>query len=192
MDFQALLERKHNLSRIFTKISLLVDEYFAGFEGTKTIGIVGSRSFSVRDEVKRFVSSYVPLEDVRFVTGCAKSGMDKHCRDAVEHVLEFVPQDHMFDIDEFLTVHTADWDKYKKRAGPIRNGVLVEDLRDSNGIMIAAGFVDECGELTPGTDDVTSKARKAHVPLILVTCTKTYEDFHLMLSKDFTNGRAHK
>jgi hypothetical protein len=57
----------------------------------------------------------------------------------------------------------ADWHRYKRAAGPIRNGVILEKHR----IELGVGF-RSFGE-SPGTDDMLEKLKKAGIPHFLVT-----------------------
>ena len=109
------------------------------------VAIVGSRNYPNLEEVREFVRS-LSLDDV-VVTGGA-NGVDKVAEDeARKRGLEVV-------------IHRAKWAEYGKKAGPIRNSVIVEDCDK------LAAFWDK---KSPGTKDVIGKARRA-AKLLKLAC----------------------
>ena len=101
------------------------------------IAIVGSREYSDFEEVREYVRS-LPKDTV-VVTGGAR-GVDNIAADEANKC----------GLD--VVVHLANWDLHGKKAGPIRNAVVVEDCDKLK------AFWD--GD-SPGTRDVVAKARRA-------------------------------
>ncbi len=58
-------------------------------------------------------------------------------------------------------LHLADWDKYGKKAGPIRNQQMA-DL----GADLCVAFSDQ--PITPGTRDMITRAKQAGIPVWVV------------------------
>ena len=58
----------------------------------------------------------------------------------------------------------ADWDRYKKGAGPVRNGLMLKDYGPFHAIW---GF--RMPGDSPGSDDMTEQARKAGYTPFVVT-----------------------
>ena len=101
------------------------------------VAIVGSRGYSNLDEVVRYVAQ-LPRDTI-VITGGAEG---------VDLTAERAARELSIDVDVYL----ADWDRYGKAAGPIRNQKIV----------------DECDRLvafydgtSPGTKNVISLASKA-------------------------------
>ena len=57
-------------------------------------------------------------------------------------------------------VYVADWTKYDKAAGPIRNALMLEENRDASFLLAFPGEA--------GTEDCVSKARKMNLPVLRV------------------------
>jgi len=113
------------------------------------VAIVGSRDYPNLEEVREYVMS-LP-DDTVVVTGGAR-GVDKTAEVAArERGLKVV-------------VHEAEWNKYGKAAGPMRNRVVVEDCDK----LVA--FWDE---VTPGTKNVISQASKAGKLEKVFRCSNT-------------------
>jgi len=64
-----------------------------------------------------------------------------------------------------VSQHPAEWDKYGRKAGPIRNNEMLKNYPDK---VIA--FHNDIGN-SKGTRDMINKARKARIGVILVTDT---------------------
>lgn len=91
--------------------------------------ITGSRDWTdyarIEDELSKVVSAYISTGDFgphTLVSGACPTGADRMCEEAWESF------DAHADIPEefFLELHPADWDKYGKRAGFIRNSEMVK------------------------------------------------------------------
>lgn len=108
------------------------------------LGVVGSRDFSSRYLVERVV--YELPKHVVIVTGGAR-GVDKWAEDTAKY--------HNRDV----IVHEAQWNKYGKTAGFIRNNVIV---RDSDLIL---AFWD--GK-SPGTRHTIQLSKSLSKPCIIV------------------------
>lgn len=81
----------------------------------------------VRDVLRLYQMIYGPA--FRVVVGCAKSGTDLHVRELCE------------EMGITYRVYRADWKRYGKRAGFIRNTEMVKNLRkwhDEHGYSIQA------------------------------------------------------
>jgi hypothetical protein len=79
---------------------------------SERIAIVGSRDYPNCKQVQRYVSGL--SGDIVIVTGCAQRGVDSWVRSTALAL----------HID--LIVKKADWTKYGKAAGPIRNNEIIE------------------------------------------------------------------
>lgn len=57
----------------------------------------------------------------------------------------------------------ADWQRYGKAAGPIRNGLIIRE-----GIQALFAFPDDHLHISPGTANCISQARKAGIPVFVL------------------------
>lgn len=103
------------------------------------IGIVGSRDYPDLDEVREYVRSL--SMDTVVVTGGAP-GVDT------------VAEEEARLLGLKVVVHRAQWDKYGRRAGMLRNKVLVDDCDK------VVAFWNEVSTGTKNTISVASKAGK--------------------------------
>lgn len=101
------------------------------------VAIVGSRDYPNLDEVREYVMS-LP-DDTIVITGGARG---------VDQTAELAARARGLTV----VVHEAEWQKYGKAAGPMRNKVVVEDCDR----LVA--FWDE---VTPGTKNAISQASKS-------------------------------
>ena len=103
------------------------------------LAIVGSRNYTDYETFKSAVSRVVEKEDITHVISGGASGVDK--------LAEKWAKDNNIQ----LIVFTANWKKYGKGAGPLRNTQIVEECD----YMIA--FPSKSGR---GTQDSIRKAEK--------------------------------
>jgi len=105
------------------------------------LAIVGSRSFDdyqlLRRETLAVIAKYGACE--RIVSGGANGADTLARRYAVEHDIPFVE-------------YAAEWAKYGKRAGPMRNARIVEECTHVLAFPLGA---------SPGTRDTISQAARA-------------------------------
>ena len=108
------------------------------------LGIVGTRTF---DDFPKFVSNVDLFYKSEIHTGDAK-GTDAMAREYA--MVNEIP----------LTVHYADWDRYNRGAGPIRNIQLI------NSVDMILAFWDN---KSPGTKQVIEYCFKHHKPFMVVS-----------------------
>lgn len=99
------------------------------------IGIVGSRGFNNYTAFKQTIVGMITKEDTIVSGGCTK-GPDR------------MAEVFAREMGNEMVIHKANWAKYAKQAGMIRNGILVEDCD----YVIA--FWDK---KSPGTKDTITK-----------------------------------
>jgi hypothetical protein len=105
--------------------------------------ITGSRSWTDREKIRAELEA-LP-SDATIVHGHCKSGADA-IADAIAHELRLK-----------VERHPADWNKYGKSAGPIRNTEMVNTKPD---LCIAFRMPG----VSNGTDDCVRKAKAAGIP----------------------------
>jgi len=81
------------------------------------IGIVGSRDFTNYEFVSKEINKYLQTfkEEITIVSG--------DCRG-----IDFLVQRYSKEFNIPFIKHVAQWDKYGKRAGPIRNKQIVDSI----------------------------------------------------------------
>ena len=115
------------------------------------VGIVGKRRYlnyekfcmDLRAELSK---NGIPIENLWVVTGCA-TGIDAMARKFAE------------DVRCPLTVYFANWEKYGRPAGPIRNDLIVSS------VILLIAFWDGKSK---GTKNSISIANKKGVPSVVV------------------------
>jgi len=121
----------------------------------RKIAISGSRTFTRRAVVEQVIDRLIVLEAV-ILFGDAPNGVDRFVAEYVDHVA-----DHVWDFQEY----PAEWERYGKRAGHLRNEWMIHD---ASGLI--AIFAD--GLRTPGTNNAVINARKKGIPIA------TYHEGH--------------
>jgi hypothetical protein len=116
------------------------------------IGIVGSRKFKKLYKVRKFVQSLLPSDACTIVSGHG-IGVDR------------VAEDEAIRLGINTLIFPAEWEKYGKRAGVLRNTLIVEH----SDVLIA--FWD--GK-SPGTYDSIKKAKQKGIHVI--TCGEEDEE----------------
>ena len=111
----------------------------------RRVAIVGSRAFPDPDKVRHLIRR-LPYDTI-VVTGDADAGVDVWVREEAR-ALGLV-----------VEVYEADWKTHGRRAGFLRNGVVVENSE----FMFA--FWDE---VSPGTADAAYQAQSAGLPVVVV------------------------
>lgn len=114
---------------------------------TKTLLIAGSRGYGNYKELSREVKNYIEnVEDVQIITGCAR-GVDYMAK--------------MFALENNIpcTVYLAEWNKYGKSAGPIRNRQMAEKAQ--------AGLIFWDGK-SKGTENMLAELKKNGVNTVKV------------------------
>lgn len=116
-----------------------------------SIAIVGSRGFSADNSMNRiklftavdkFIQTYYPRKRIRIVTGDEPHGVDN------------LAQQYANARNYLCSVKVAEWMKYGKGAGPLRNKQIVKD----SDVMIA--FPSKEGKGTQNSIDQMMKAGK--------------------------------
>jgi len=111
--------------------------------------VCGDRDWKNKTRIEKILSEFTPTETT-ILHGC--------CRGA-DQLTDEVGINKGFSVKPF----PANWEKYGKRAGPIRNSLMLQDEPD---IVIA--FHDHIIE-SRGTADTINKAKKKKIPVLLVT-----------------------
>lgn len=121
-----------------------------------SIIICGGRHFENYQMLKSTVDKYlvdngILHEDVEIVSG--------HCQGA-----DMLGEKYAEECGCTLRVYSADWIKYGRAAGPIRNKQMVDYLTTTeNGLVVA--FVSDN---TRGTRNTIAQAQKSNIPTIVV------------------------
>src|SRR3990167_8364678 len=113
------------------------------------LAIVGYRNYNNYPEFKSYIAKFIEKYGKidKIISGGAK-GTDSMAEIyANEHKIPFV-------------CYPADWSKYGKRAGPIRNQLIVNDCTH----MVAFLHPDSIG-----TQDSINKAKTKNVPTIIIS-----------------------
>lgn len=111
------------------------------------VAVVGSRSFPALSLVECFVAGLPP--GVVVVSGGAR-GVDAAAAAAA------------LECGLALEVFRADWGRFRRGAGPVRNAALV-----AGGLSVLVCFVSDPECLSPGSADVCRRARAAGVPVFV-------------------------
>lgn len=114
-----------------------------------TILICGTRNREPRELLEKIISKFQPGDIV--IAGAAK-GVDR-CAAAVA-------RSKGFQVREF----PADWDRFGKVAGPLRNQEMLDQRPD---VVIA---VHDDPSLGKGTKDMVFRASRAGVPVVIFSC----------------------
>ena len=109
--------------------------------------ISGSRTFTDREVVERVIDRLIERQDF-IIVGDAPHGVDRMVMEYCYH-----REDDLYDWQVF----PADWEKYGKRAGHLRNEWMIHDAD-----ALIAIFAP--GEPTPGTSNALEQARKKGIP----------------------------
>jgi predicted TIM-barrel enzyme len=112
--------------------------------------ICGSRSFSDREMVEELVSSFEP--DTVVISGGAY-GADKLAEEAASR--------H----DLYMAVYVADWQRWGRRAGILRNIKMLQDGQPTE----AYAFIDKPLEESRGTHDMVKRLEAAGIPVTIIT-----------------------
>jgi len=111
------------------------------------VAVVGSRSFPSPSLVEAFISSLPP--GVVVVSGGARGADSFAAAAAAAACLA-------------CEVFAADWRRYGRGAGCVRNAALV-----SAGLALLVAFVSDPSALSSGSADVIKRARAAGVPVLV-------------------------
>jgi hypothetical protein len=114
------------------------------------IGIVGSRRRDSKEDLEKCWAVFNKIYDIgdTLVSGGCPKGGDKFC-EIIANTLS-IP----------IKIHKAEWDKYGKRAGFLRNTFIADDCD----ILIAVVSPDRTG----GTEDTIKKAETLGKKIIIV------------------------
>lgn len=114
---------------------------------TKNIGIIGTRRRDNKDSFEKVKKAFLSIyeEGDAIVSGGCPKGGDRFAEDIAEELN--LP-------DDKLIIFKADWNKYGKPAGFIRN----TDIAKTSDILIACVAPDRTG----GTEDTIEKYVKFH------------------------------
>lgn len=117
---------------------------------SKAIAIVGSRRRATECDKDLLVDAFLAIREPsdRIVSGGCWLGADRFAEEIAD------------EFGHVMTIYHADWDKYGKAAGPIRNTNIAGDCV----VMLALPSRDRTG----GTEDVMRKAMKLGVRVILL------------------------
>ncbi len=116
----------------------------------KTIAVVGSRRRNTLADKMLLIRTLadVVVDGDRLVSGGCHTGADRFAEEIARQM------------GMTIIIHHADWDKYSKAAGPIRNSQIVADCD----VMVALVAADRTG----GTEDSIRKAENAGKEVIIV------------------------
>jgi hypothetical protein len=130
----------------------------------KTIGIVGSRRRDSQDDFKTCWNAFLTIyeDGDRIVSGGCKSGGDSFAE-------IIAGKFGLSELNGGLIIHRADWKRYGKRAGFIRNTDIAMDAD----VVIAIVASDRTG----GTEDTIRKATMLRKHLIVTTPTNEFVGF---------------
>lgn len=119
----------------------------------RRIIIAGMRTFTDYNRVKRAMCRFAPLHDVEIISGTAEGADKLGERFATEYGLP-------------LKRFPANWDKFGKAAGPIRNAQMAQYAAEEEGILVA--FWD--GQ-SKGTKSMINEAGKRGLEVIIERLT---------------------
>lgn len=119
----------------------------------RRIIIAGMRTFTDYNRVKRAMFRFAPLHDVEIISGTAEGADKLGERFAAEYGLP-------------LKRFPANWDKFGKAAGPIRNAQMAQYAAEEEGILVA--FWD--GQ-SKGTKSMINEAGKRGLHVIIERLT---------------------
>lgn len=133
----------------------------------KIIGIIGSRRRDSSEDLSLIIDKLKEVIEPGdcFISGGCPKGGDKFAEDIANSLRMgivvihegFLPDKYSSNI---LFIHPADWDKYGKRAGFIRNTYIARDAD----ILIALVSEDRTG----GTEDTIKKFEKRNKKAIII------------------------
>lgn len=106
--------------------------------------VCGSRDFPDKDMIRKVLAEYTPF-DITIIEGGAR-GADTLAREVAEEI--------GFKVREFK----AQWDKHRKKAGPIRNKLM---LTEGKPHLVYAFYTDR--ETSKGTKNMVHQALAAGV-----------------------------
>ena len=137
-----LVKRKTNWNKLLSKKMIIsIHRYYM------KLAVIGGRNFNDKekayDEINKIRESYC-IDTI--VSGCAR-GADQ------------IGIDYAEDHDLQIIRHPADWEKYGRAAGMIRNSYII---RDSD--LVIAFWNGR----SPGTKDSINKAKKKKIPVIII------------------------
>ena len=115
------------------------------------VAISGSRTFTDRELVERVIDRLIVRQDF-ILFGDAPNGVDRF----VAEYLQGPAADEVFNWQEY----PAEWERYGKRAGHLRNEWMIHDAE-----ALIAIFAP--GPRTPGTSNALSQAMKKGIPWAL-------------------------
>ena len=117
--------------------------------------VTGSRYWTNKDRIRRVLSAFKDVECI--IEGEAR-GADTLAREVAEEL--GIPVDP----------YPADWDRFHKAAGPIRNRQMVNEGKPD---IVVAFHNNILG--SKGTKDMVTFAWSKHIPTFIYTETGTYE-----------------
>lgn len=112
--------------------------------------IAGSRDFSDYELLSRKCAKISELENPEIISGHARGADSLGERFAKEHNIP-------------LKIIPADWEKYGKAAGPIRNRQMAEYAAETKGYLVAFPVGS-----SPGTRNMIETARKFGLTVYIV------------------------
>lgn len=132
--------------------------------------VCGSRDFEsevlVRQMIYNYYTTYLLLPDRREFTvieGGAK-GADSHAANYIDQLAanasEFKTTSGVFAHEQY----PADWEKYGKAAGPIRNKQMLEEGKPD----YVLAFTNKPLDQSKGTKNMVEQAEKAGIPIVIL------------------------
>ena len=121
----------------------------------KTIGIIGSRRRDTKADYQLLRKMFFEIyeDGDKIVSG--------HCPKGADAMAEIIADElNLTEANGKLILHRADWNKYGKGAGFVRNTYIAEDAD----VLICVVAEDRTG----GTEDTIRKAEKMGKSIILV------------------------
>lgn len=114
------------------------------------VAISGSRTFTDRALVEAVIDRLIVREDT-ILFGDAPNGVDRMVAEYVYHMA-----DNVRDWQEY----PAEWERYGKRAGHLRNEWMIHDAEGLIAIFAP-------GQRTPGTSNAVQQARRKGIPIAI-------------------------
>lgn len=127
--------------------------------------VTGSRAFGDPDRVEKELRNVIesdPWERFEVVHGDYPTGADTQAAEALDRINEEFNQNGWPPVAH--TRMPANWTRYGKLAGPMRNKAMVDHVTASPGEKLCLSFW-ETGELNKGTRNCVAYALEAGLPV---------------------------
>lgn len=112
--------------------------------------VAGTRTFTNRELLREKLTTYTMKAEVEWLHVGSREGADRLALEwAYTHSID-------------MKIHHADWDTYKKAAGPIRNREMLEEA-GPNAVVVCFW-----NGTSPGTKDLINQARKRKLRMKII------------------------